>query len=245
MRYLITVEYDGSAYAGWQSQKNAVAVQDVLNAALSDLFSKDIKTEGSGRTDSGVSALGQTAHFDAEKLIDPEKIPFAVNTRLPDDIRVLSATTVSDDFHARYSVKKKTYIYRFYISRILSPTRRRTHTQLVPPVDFDLMKRAAADLIGTHDFAGFSSTGSHITNTVRTLSYANLEQHGDEITLTVTGDGFLYNMVRIIAGTLAFIGKGKLPPTAIKDTLATKSRKSAGKTYPPEGLCLLKVEYEN
>lgn len=243
MRYLITVEYDGSAYAGWQSQKNAVAVQDVLNAALSDLFSEDIKTEGSGRTDSGVSAKGQTAHFDAEKAIDPEKIPFAVNTRLPYDIRVLTAKTVSDDFHARYSVKKKTYVYKFYVSRILSPTRRKTHAQLVPPVDFELMKDAARDLIGTHDFAGFSSTGSHITNTVRTLSYVNLEQSGDEITLTLTGDGFLYNMVRIIAGTLAFIGKGKLPPSSVRSVLETKNRKLAGKTYPPEGLCLVKVEY--
>lgn len=243
MRYLITVEYDGSAYAGWQSQKNAVAVQDVLNAALSDLFGEDVKTEGSGRTDSGVSAKGQTAHFDAAKKISAEKLPFAVNTRLPSDIRVLSAKIVPDDFHARYSVKKKTYVYRFYVSRVLSPTRRRTHTQLVPPVNFDLMKQAAADLFGTHDFAGFSSTGSHIKNTVRTLSYVNLEQAGDEITLTLTGDGFLYNMVRIIAGTLAFIGKGKLPTSAVRDTLRSKNRNSAGKTFPPEGLCLVKVEY--
>ncbi len=245
MRYLLTVEYFGKNYVGWQSQINGVAVQDVLNRALSELFNENIRTEGSGRTDSGVHATGQTAHFDSEKAFPLNRLPMAVNSLLPKDVRVKSARIVPDDFHVRYSAKRKTYVYKMYVSRFISPVRADTHVQVVPPVDVELMKKALVDIAGTHDFKAFSATGSKITdNTVRTIYFAELTQKDDELTLTVTGDGFLYNMVRIIVGTLVFIGKGKRPPTALKDMIEKGDRELGGKTFPAHGLYLKEVVYD-
>lgn len=245
MRYFVTVEYFGKNYVGWQSQINGVAVQDVLNRALSELFGEDIRTEGSGRTDSGVHAIGQTAHFDSDKVFPLNRLPMAVNSLLPKDIRVKSARIVPDDFHVRYSAKRKTYVYKMYVSRFISPVRADTHVQVVPPVDVEIMKEALQDIVGTHDYRAFSATGSKITdNTVRTIYSAELTEDGDELTLTVTGDGFLYNMVRIIVGTLVFIGKGKRPPTALRDMIETGNRDLGGKTFPAHGLYLYSVVYD-
>lgn len=246
MRILLTVEYFGKNYAGWQRQKNATSVQQVLEEKLSLILQSPIVLSASGRTDSGVHALGQKAHFDYEGNFPVGKMAFAVNTTLPEDIRVLSAIKVSDDFHAQYSAKRKTYVYKMYVSRTLHPLKN-YHFARFPydKVDFEKMERACEDLIGTHDFSGFSSTGSGIKTTVRTIYSATLRKDGEDITLEITGNGFLYNMVRIIAGTLAYIGAGLLPEDSVKTVLDTKNRKLAGKTFPPQGLYLKEVFYED
>lgn len=246
MRILLTIEYFGKNYAGWQRQKNATSVQQVLEEKLSLILQSPIVLSASGRTDSGVHALGQKAHFDYEGNFPVGKMAFAVNTTLPEDIRVLSAIKVSDDFHAQYSAKRKTYVYKMYVSRTLHPLKN-YHFARIPydKVDFDKMERACEDLIGTHDFSGFSSTGSGIKTTVRTIYSATLRKDGEDITLEITGNGFLYNMVRIIAGTLAYIGAGLLPEDSVKIVLDTKNRKLAGKTFPPQGLYLKEVFYED
>ncbi len=244
MRYLMTIEYSGKQYAGWQSQKNAIGIADVLNDRLSQLFHQKINVEGSGRTDAGVHAMAQVAHFDADPVIPPSRLAMAVNTMLPQDIRVLSAREVAPTFHSRFDAVEKTYVYKMYVSRILSPLRADTHAQVIPPVDFGKMERAARDLVGRHDFIAFSSTGRSGETTVRTISNVSIKMDGDEIVFAVTGDGFLYNMVRIMVGTLVFIGKGKLPETAVKDMLETGNRRLGGKTYAPQGLYLASVVYD-
>lgn len=189
-------------------------------------------------------ALGQKAHFDYDGNFPVKKMAYAINTTLPDDIRILSAEKVNDDFHAQYSAKKKTYVYKMYASRTLHPLKNDLYARIpYDTVDFEKMKKACTELVGTHDFKGFSSTGSGIKTTVRTLFNATLTQDGEDITLELTGNGFLYNMVRIIAGTLAYIGVGILPESAVRDVLETKDRKKGGKTFPPQGLYLKEVTY--
>lgn len=244
MRILITIEYFGKNYAGWQRQKNALAVQQVLEEKLSLILQSNIILVASGRTDKGVHALGQKAHFDYDGFFPVEKIAYSVNTTLPDDIRVLDAINVPDDFHAQYSAKKKTYLYKAYVSRTLRPNKNLFSTQIpYKDVDFEKMQIACKDLIGTHDFAAFAATGSHITNNVRTVFDATLKRDGEDIEFEITGNGFLYNMVRIAIGTLAWIGIGKLPVTAIKEMLETGDRTKGGKTLGPQGLYLKSVEY--
>lgn len=247
MKILLTIEYFGKNYAGWQRQKNALSVQEVLEERLSNTLNCPIKLWGSGRTDSGVHALGQRAHFIYDGSFPIKKLPVAVNTMLPEDIRILDAVVVDDNFHAQYDAKKKTYIYKYYVSRTLRPTKNDTYGQIpydLCYLDFSKMERACKDLIGEHDFVGFSSSGSGIENTVRTIFSADIAMCGEDITLVVCGNGFLYNMVRIIAGTLAYIGIGRLPESAVSDVLKTGIRKKAGKTYPPQGLYLQSVDYD-
>lgn len=246
-KILLKIEYFGKNFAGWQCQKDVVSVQGVLEAKLSEALSQSIKLYGSGRTDSGVHALGQTAHFFFEGTLPDYKIASAVNCKLPDDIRVIKSEEIFDeDFHAQYSAKSKTYIYKFYVSRTLSPIRNLTYAQIpydMDRIDYKKMEKAIQSLIGTHDFKGFSSTGSNIKNTIRTIFAVNLSAENDEIIFTIKGNGFLYNMVRIIAGTLVWIGLGRLPEDAILQIFASESRKNAGKTFPAHGLTLVKVEY--
>lgn len=244
MRILITIEYFGKNYAGWQRQKNALAVQQVLEESLSLILQTKITLVASGRTDRGVHALNQKAHFDYDGNFPVQKIAYAVNTTLPDDIRVLSAENVPDDFHAQYSAKKKTYLYKLYVSRTLHPIKNLMSAHIAyPDIDFEKMLVACQDLIGTHDFKAFAATGSHIVNNVRTVYDARLTRNGEDIEFEITGNGFLYNMVRIAIGTLVWIGIGKLPVTAVKDMLETGDRKRGGKTLPPHGLYLKSVEY--
>ena len=247
MKILITIEYFGKNYAGWQRQKNALSVQQVLEEKLSLVLQSNIKIWGSGRTDSGVHALGQKAHFIYEGTFPLSRLCPAVNTTLPEDIRLLDAQAVEIDFHAQYNAKRKTYVYKYYIGRTLRPLKCQLAAQIPYDenrLDFSKMQEACAKFIGEHDFRGFSSTGSGIESTVRTIYSASIVKEGQDITLEICGNGFLYNMVRIIAGTLAFIGIGKLPVSAIETTLQTKDRKKAGKTYPPQGLYLKSVEYD-
>ncbi len=247
MRVLIEIEYFGKNYAGWQVQKNAETVQNVLNENLTKLLKQEIKVCGSGRTDSGVHAIGQKAHFDYIGNFSIPKIPLAVNSTLPNDIRVKSAKVVDDDFHARFSAKKKTYIYKLYCSNISSPIRENTHTQVradISKIDMEAMENAMKSLVGTHDFLGFSSTGSQVESTIRTIYSASIKKVGDELIFSITGNGFLYNMVRIIVGTVVTIGLKKLPPNAVSEVIINKNRNLAGKTYPAVGLYLASVDYD-
>lgn len=244
MRYLITVEYFGRHFSGWQTQRNAPSIQQTLEEALSKLLQEKIILTGSGRTDKGVHAFAQKAHFDTESNVPMTRIPLAVNTLLPDDIRVTAIEERPIDFHAQYSAKRKTYLYKFYVSSISSPTRKYTHAQVIPPIDFEIMRQAAALLEGEHDFKAFCATGSIIKKTTRTLFRVELTRQADEIIMEVEGNGFLYNMVRIIAGTLVYAAKNKISLDDINQALVSGDRKKAGKTFPACGLYLKEVIYD-
>ena len=242
-RYKITVSYLGTNYCGWQTQKNGTSVQSVLENAFSKLFGAKTAVTGSGRTDAGVHALGQVAHFDAETSIPAEKIPFAINTMLPEDVRVLSCEEVSSDFHARFQAKEKTYVYKLYLSPHLNPLKNATAENICVPLDFAEMEKAARFIEGTHDFRCFEASGSSVKDTVRTVEKVEIIKNGEDVEIRVTGNGFLYNMVRIITGTLLEVGKGDYPPEKVKEILAAKDRKMAGATARPEGLTLVQIRY--
>ena len=252
MRYRAVVSYYGKHYVGWQRQLNGPSVQESLEKALSDTFGTPTQATASGRTDAGVHAEGQVVHFDADTAIPPEKIPFAVNTALPRDISMLSCEPVPDDFNARFSAKRKTYRYNIYVSRHRRPMLEGTHAHIVVPLDLAAMRECADVIEGEHDFKCFEASGSAVKSTVRTVYSVRLEADGDvrggilsegTLGIYVTGNGFLYNMVRIIAGTLIYAGQGKLTAGDVRRVLETGDRTLAGKTMPPEGLTLVSVEY--
>ena len=242
-RILLTVEYDGTNYAGWQRQINGLAVQQVLEETLQKATKERIVVTGASRTDAGVHALGQAVHFDTESRIPPEKYPFVLNTMLPRDIRVHSGREVPEGFHARFMTCGKRYTYRIVNSRHASAIRRNTHVHVPLPLDLAPMQEAARQLLGTHDYAAFQAAGGTAKTTIRTITKAELVQLGDEIILTVEGDAFLYNMVRIIAGTLIEIGLGRRSVNAFSEAYETLDRLSLGVTAPPQGLELTKVYY--
>ena len=242
-RILLTVEYDGTNYAGWQRQINGLAVQQVLEETLQKATKERIVVTGASRTDAGVHALGQAVHFDTESRIPPEKYPFVLNTMLPRDIRVHSGREVPEGFHARFMTCGKRYTYRIVNSRHASAIRRNTHVHVPLPLDLSPMQEAAKQLLGTHDYAAFQAAGGTAKTTIRTITSAELVQQGDEIILTVEGDAFLYNMVRIIAGTLIEIGLGRRSVNAFTEAYETLDRLSLGVTAPPQGLELTKVYY--
>ena len=242
-RILLTVEYDGTNYAGWQRQLNGLAVQQVLEEALQKATKERIVVTGASRTDAGVHALGQAVHFDTDSRIPPEKYPFVLNTMLPRDVRVHTGREVPEGFHARFMTCGKRYTYRIVNSRHASAIRRNTHVHVPLPLDLAPMQEAAAQLLGTHDFAAFQAAGGTAKTTIRTITSAQLTQQGDEIILTVEGDAFLYNMVRIIAGTLIEIGLHRRTVNAFTEAYETLDRLSLGVTAPPQGLELTKVYY--
>ena len=242
-RYKITVSYLGTNYCGWQTQKNGVSVQSVLEDAFSKLFGHKTAVTGSGRTDAGVHALGQVAHFDADTSIPAEKIPFAKNTMLPEDVRVLSCEEAESDFHARFMAKEKTYVYRLYLSPHLNPLKNATAENVCVPLDFAEMERASRHIEGTHDFRCFEASGSSVKDTVRTVKKVEIIKNGEDVEIKVTGNGFLYNMVRIIAGTLVDVGKGKIRADEVEDIIKSGDRTRAGKTLPAKGLTLFSVKY--
>lgn len=242
-RYKIIIEYKGTNYAGWQIQKNGVTVQGVMQDALIKLFGREIELTSSGRTDAGVHALNQVAHFDADTLIPADKIPFALNTLLPMDISVKSCEITDNSFHARYGAKSKTYVYKMYYSPFRSPLLSDTCHWIVKRPDIEIMKKCAELLIGEHDFKFFRAAGSNVKNTVRRIYSIEIEEKDNLISIAVRGNGFLYNMVRILAGTLLYAGMGKLTIQDLQSIMEKGDRKRAGKTLPANGLCLLKVEY--
>ena len=243
MRAYLILEYDGTAYAGWQRQKNGVSVQQKVEEALQSVLGKAVKVTASGRTDAGVHAAAQTVHLDYDGRIPPERLSYALNAVLPDDVSVKKSGAAADDFHARYSAKKKTYRYTFVISDVRRPLHERYAARISGNVDAAAMHRAAQLFVGEHDFKAFCSTGSSVKTTVRTVYRADVVRVADTVTFTVTGNGFLYNMVRIMAGTLLAVGQGKQGEADIAAALRTGERKRAGKTLPAAGLTLESVEY--
>ena len=242
-RMLLTVEYDGTAYAGWQRQRNALSVQQVLEEALSRACAHPVVVTGSSRTDAGVHALAQMVHFDTDCSIPPDKYAFVLNTMLPPDIRVQASREVPASFHARFLSSGKTYTYRILNARHASALLRNTHWHIPVPLDEGLMRQTLSFLPGTHDFAAFQAAGGSAKTTVRTIDSAILTREGSCYTLTISGNAFLYNMVRIIAGTLMETGLGKRPPDAFARAFSSLNRLDLGMTAPPHGLTLTEVRY--
>lgn len=243
MRIKLTVAYDGTQYHGWQKQANAISVEEVLTEALCQLLGEEVELEGASRTDAGVHALGNVAVFDTETRIPPEKIAVAVNQRLPEDIRVMRSEQVPDSFHPRYGASRKTYEYSVTNAAIQPPVKRLYSHFVYVPVDVERMRAAAQFLIGEHDFGGFCSAGSQVKLTVRCIYDIKILQNGEDIKIRVTGNGFLYNMVRIIAGTLIEAGMGRREPESVRRAVEQADRRLAGPTAPARGLVLLGIEY--
>jgi tRNA pseudouridine38-40 synthase len=243
MRVLLTVSYDGSGYYGWQRQNNFITVQQRLEEALSQLLKQDITVRGASRTDTGVHALGQRAVFRVDTTIPVDKIPFAVNSFLPDDIVVTAAKEVDEEFHPQYSVTDKTYQYKILNKRFKVPMLNKYTDFVHEELDIDAMNKACKYFLGEHDFKAFCASGSTAKTTVRTIYDMNVKKDGDIVCITVNGNGFLYNMIRIIVGTLVLAGKGKIAPEYVEDIIKSKDRTKAGKTMLPNGLTLMEVNY--
>ena len=242
-RFQLIVEYDGTDYCGWQRQINGPSVQQTLEETLSKLTGEEIAVTGSSRTDAGVHAMGLCTHFDSATRIPPEKIAFALNTMLPEDIRIRESMLAPEGFHARYSACGKVYRYRFFNSRHASAIGRQYAAHVPVLLNVERMNEEAQALCGTHDFEAFAASGSVVKSTVRTIYRVQVTRSGDDVTLLVLGDGFLYNMVRIIAGTLMEVGTGKREPGAIAKAIETKDRLALGQTAPAKGLTLMRVLY--
>ncbi len=245
-RVMLTVAYDGTAYSGWQVQPGQETIEGVLNRCISGLTGEAVEVTGASRTDSGVHALGNVAVFDTESLIPAEKFSYALNQRLPEDIRIQGSEEVPVTFHPRHCASRKTYEYRIYNAPFPLPVKRLYAHFTYVPLDIDLMGQAAAYLVGEHDFKSFCSTDTQAQTTVRQIDSVEVReelQAGREIVIRVAGRGFLYNMVRIIAGTLMEVGRGKLPPESVKDILDARDRQKAGPTAPACGLTLVGYEF--
>lgn len=243
MRVKMIVAYDGTNYRGWQVQPNAITIEEVLNQKLSQLFGEEIVVTGASRTDSGVHSLGNVAIFDTNTRMPAEKISFALNQRLPEDIVIQDSCEVSEDWHPRKQKSKKTYEYRILNRTFRMPTRRLDTYFYYYPLDVEKMQQAAAYLVGEHDFASFCSIHSQAKTSVRTVYACDVTKSEDIITIRVTGNGFLYNMVRIIAGTLVKVGGGDLKPEDMAGILAAEDRNAAGPTAPAHGLTMIGIKY--
>lgn len=244
MRVKMTVAYDGTNYKGWQVQPNGITIEEVLNKNLSNLLGEEIVVSGASRTDSGVHSLGNIAVFDTNTRLPADKIAFALNQRLPEDIVAQGSSEVEDGWHPRYQNSRKTYEYRILNRTFRMPTRRLDTYFYHYPLDVEKMKKAASYLVGEHDFKSFCAIGAQVKTTVRTIYACDVEKEGDIITIRVTGNGFLYNMVRIIAGTLVQIGGGAIEPEAMEAILLKKDRSAAGPTAPAHGLTMMGIEFE-
>jgi tRNA pseudouridine38-40 synthase len=239
----LTIEYDGSNYCGWQRQKNGISIEDTVELAIKKIVNEEIKIIGSSRTDAGVHARGQVANFITSSKIPVDKLPGAINSQLPKDIVIIDAAEVSKEFHSRYSSIGKRYSYRI-INRKIPPAIMKNYVSHCPYIlEFDKMLRASEYFIGTYDFSAFKSTGSSVKTSVRTINCLELKKENDMITMYIEADGFLYNMVRIISGTLIDVGRGRIPSENIPEILANKDRKLAGQTAPAMGLCLEMIYY--
>lgn len=244
-RVMLTVAYDGTNYHGWQLQPNVITVESVLNEKLSELFHEEIKVIGASRTDTGVHALGNIAVFDTQARMPAEKVSYALNQRLPDDIRIQKSEEVPLDFHPRHQNSRKTYEYKILNREFPQPIYRLYVHFTYVPLNIERMQKAADFLVGEHDFKSFCSVNTVAETTVRTIYEIKVEQQDEMITIRVTGSGFLYNMVRIIAGTLMEVGRGNLEPQDMTEILDALDRTHAGPTAPACGLTLVKYEYED
>lgn len=243
-RIQLTVAYDGTDFCGWQVQNNGRTVEGELNKVLSDFLGEDIHVTGASRTDSGVHGMGNIAVFDTESKIPGDKFFFILNQRLPEDVSIREAKEVQPDFHPRHVNSRKTYEYRILNSTGPIPTRRKYTWHIPKKLNVEAMQEAAKYLIGRHDFASFCAAGSQAQTTVREIYNCEVCADGEEIVIRVTGAGFLYNMVRIIAGTLSEIGKGFYPSEKMKGIIEACDRTAAGATAPPQGLTLIEIQME-
>lgn len=242
-RVKLTVAYDGTNYHGWQIQPNGNTIEAELNRHLTELLGEEISVVGASRTDAGVHALGNVAVFDTRARMPADKISYAMNTRLPADIRIQDSCEVAADFHPRFCRTVKTYEYRILNRRFPDPTKRLYSFFYYYPLDVEKMREAGAYLLGEHDFQSFCTKKPGQENTVRIIYSLNIEKEGDMIVLRVTGNGFLYNMVRIIAGTLIRAGGGFFSPEYMNTILEGRDRELAGETARPEGLTLVEIKY--
>lgn len=243
MRVALLIEYDGIEYCGWQRQNNGISVQQTVEEVLKILTKTEITLFGAGRTDAGVHAKGQVAHFDTNSSVPPERYAIAMNSLLPKDIRIRKSWQEKESFHARFSARGKHYKYVICNAahNIAIGSRYCMHYPL--PLDIEKMRSAAQHIIGEHDFEAFSSAGRQTKTTVRIIDSIEISKKGDFIEIDVKGNGFLYNMVRIIAGTLIYVGEGKIAASEIPQIIKSKNRKRAGITARPEGLFLWEVYY--
>lgn len=243
-RIRLIVSYDGTNYHGWQVQPREQTIEGMLNLALFQLTGEQIQVIGASRTDAGVHALGNVAVFDTQSRIPPEKFAYALNQRLPDDIVIQQSEEVSLDFHPRHQNCRKTYEYTIVNRRFPLPQYRNTALFDYSNLDLEGMRVAAKAFLGEHDFAGFCSAGAQVQTTVRKIYSLDIrEESDDRIVISVNGNGFLYNMVRIIAGTLLEVGKGRIDPNSMAGIIASKDRRQSGPTAPPQGLKLIHIDY--
>lgn len=240
----LTIEYDGREFNGWQKQPNKLNIQGNIEKVISDITKEEIEIIGSGRTDAGVHALGQVANFKTNSAIPIEKFAIAINSRLKKSIVIKKAEEVDERFHSRYNCKQKTYRYIINNSETGSAIYRNLEYNIKNPLDVEKMQEASKYFVGEHDFSAFKASGTSSKSSVRTIYSAKIEKEGERIIIELTGNGFLYNMVRIISGTLVEVGLGKIKPEQIPEIIQSKNRQNAGKTLPPYGLYLVEVNYK-
>ena len=242
-RIRLTVAYDGTNYHGWQVQDNGITIESELNRCLEELLGEPVQVIGASRTDAGVHALGNIAVFNTKSRMPAEKFSYALNQRLPEDIRIQRSEEVALDWHPRHHASRKTYEYHIYRAEFPMPVRRLYSYFTYRVLDVDKMIQAAAYLVGEHDFKSFCQTGAQVESTTRTIYSLEVEEQGPELVIRVCGNGFLYNMVRIITGTLMEVGQGKREPESMAAVLEARDRSAAGPTAPAQGLTLVRYEY--
>ena len=243
-RILLVIGYDGTNYCGWQIQINGITVEEIINRELSRLLREEIAVIGASRTDSGVHALGNVAVFDTISKIPAEKMSFALNQRLPEDIRIQKSMEVPIDFHPRFCNSTKTYEYKILNRRFDVPLMRLYTHFVYGPLDVEKMRQAAEYIVGEHNFKSFCSARTQVVDFVRTVYELDVQKEGDIITIRISGNGFLYNMVRIIVGTLIKVGMKVYPAEHVKEILDAQDRNTAGPKAPAKGLTLVDIKYE-
>lgn len=241
---MLVIEYDGTNYKGWQTQEKYPSIQEEIEKAIMKATGENVILYGSGRTDAKVHALGHVANFHTESKIPGERFRYAINNELPEDIRIISSQEVGLDFHSRFSATHKRYVYRIYNGKVERPLLRNHTCHVKYPLDIDLMTKASAYFVGTHDFKSFRGRRTSIKSTIRTIYSIDIGTKDGIIEITVEGNSFLRNMVRIIVGTLIEVGAGLRDKDQIPEIISKKDRKAAGRTAPAQGLFLEKVYYD-
>ena len=240
----LTIEYDGKEFNGWQKQPNKLNIQGTIEKAIQEITGEEVELTASGRTDAGVHAWGQVANFKTNSILPTNKFIIAINSKVKKSIVIKEAEEVDEKFHSRYCCKQKTYQYIINNAPVSSAIFRSLEYHIPQKLNIEEMKKAIRFFIGEHDFAAFKSSGTSSKSSVRTIYNAEIKEEGNKIYINLTGNGFLYNMVRIIAGTLVEVGTWKIPAELIPNIIDSKDRKQAGKTLPAHGLYLVKVEYK-
>lgn len=240
---MLTLCYDGTEYHGFQRQENGITIQEVIETAIKKVTGEKVSITGCSRTDAGVHATEYVCNFRTESSVPADKFCFAINSFLPEDVSCTASSEVDMDFHARYSAKAKTYTYTIYNAPHRNPVLCRFAWHYPVKIDIDKMKIAAKAIVGTHDFTAFMASGGQQKTTVKTVNFLDITTHENKIDITINADGFLYNMVRIIAGTLVYAGVGKIDPNDVPAIIESGDRTLAGITAPPQGLCLKKLFY--